>query len=381
MTSRKLKVYGDLSILASSDTGLFGSGTLFTSGNFVIKQPTGYDQDSAIFTPLYQDENDVGDGEIIAIRPVAEEGALQSPSTLDTDQVKLSSSSSTTAGFYINYYIKMTSGPYNNYVRRITSYTGGFNKVAEIQTDWSPIIISGTINTTSGSPIVTGSGTSFTTYFGIGSMIHVIDGYYEVLTVDSNTQITLTTNYPSNNSGSCTCVMPRVGDTYILNNERYAVLEFEKDTLSFKFGFTNSDPTTNDLNITKLGKIQVDDIETTKLNGNPIDLSATEIVELPDDSSTGVEITNSATRGTFVVIVESITSGGSCGIFHCSKNDPSNIGIVNAFSVDQSITDEVVDVMFSANEKLMLYHLITKTSGDGSLIQYRVKTDKVSISS
>lgn len=56
--------------------------------------------------------------------------------------------------------------------------------------------ITGTVSTTNGSPIVTGSGTTWSTSVVIpGSVICIQGTYYTVLTRDSNTQLTLTTNF------------------------------------------------------------------------------------------------------------------------------------------------------------------------------------------
>lgn len=60
----------------------------------------------------------------------------------------------------------------------------------------------GTVSTTAGSPTVTGSGTSFSQILFNGSTI-VINGTSAVVsTEDSDTSLTLTSNFPSNNSGA-----------------------------------------------------------------------------------------------------------------------------------------------------------------------------------
>lgn len=58
-----------------------------------------------------------------------------------------------------------------------------------------PSNLTGTVAVTNGSPTVTGTGTSFGTELSVGSILLIDNVPYTVLTVDSPTQVTLTTNY------------------------------------------------------------------------------------------------------------------------------------------------------------------------------------------
>ena len=60
----------------------------------------------------------------------------------------------------------------------------------------------GTISVTAGSPTVTGSGTNFTTEFLVGNDIKIDNKFYKVLSITSNTVLTLDINSSSTVSGS-----------------------------------------------------------------------------------------------------------------------------------------------------------------------------------
>lgn len=75
-----------------------------------------------------------------------------------------------------------------------------------IDVDSSSIVINGTgtISVTNGSPIVTGAGTTFGSFFFVGDSIEIAGVKYIIASIDSQTQLTLTTNYANTTAGGLT---------------------------------------------------------------------------------------------------------------------------------------------------------------------------------
>lgn len=71
--------------------------------------------------------------------------------------------------------------------------------------------LTGTVSTTNGSAVVTGSGTTFTTSYAVGDEIVVTDGdTLTVLTIDSATQITASSNASTTVSGKAHAKQQRI---------------------------------------------------------------------------------------------------------------------------------------------------------------------------
>ena len=83
--------------------------------------------------------------------------------------------------------------------KNLFKYNEGTDTVSYL----NPIYATGTVSVTNGSAIVTGSGTTWTTNAKAGDEFHLGSAtqndptatWYEIQSVDSNTQVTLTTNY------------------------------------------------------------------------------------------------------------------------------------------------------------------------------------------
>lgn len=65
----------------------------------------------------------------------------------------------------------------------------------------------GTSATTSGSAIVTGTGTNYNTTAAVGALFSIGNDVGQILTVDSNTQLTLTANFPTTNSTTASFII------------------------------------------------------------------------------------------------------------------------------------------------------------------------------
>ncbi len=97
-------------------------------------------------------------------------------------------------------------------LRRAFSYDPKYHYTLSI----APSPVSGVVNVTNGSAIVTGVGTSFTTTFVSGSIIQFgsqAGSIYYVKTVESNTSLTLTNNY----TGTTTVSATATGGTSTVN--------------------------------------------------------------------------------------------------------------------------------------------------------------------
>jgi uncharacterized protein YjbI with pentapeptide repeats len=100
--------------------------------------------DTGIQLGRYQIANNVGSGDIVN-DTIAFSGTIQTGSS--TTSIVLPSGASSTTGFYIGYWIKMTSGLANNNVRQITAYNGT-TKTATLATALAgiPVILVDTFN-------------------------------------------------------------------------------------------------------------------------------------------------------------------------------------------------------------------------------------------
>jgi hypothetical protein len=92
----------------------------------------------------------------------------------------------------------------------ITEKTSGFAETGSINTaDYNlPVnfTLAGTLTATNGSATITGSGTSFTTQLTFGDNITLNGVSYQVQTVNSNTSLTLASNYIGTTSSSLTSI-------------------------------------------------------------------------------------------------------------------------------------------------------------------------------
>jgi hypothetical protein len=413
--SRKYKIYGDLQILPSSSTSSFGVGSVdiasdlavgnnlqvsntFTSlvlnnisninstnlkanGNIIfndniqLKQPTSYNVDCGLLVGLYQDENDTGIGEIINLSPPRETGSLQSHSGLSINQIKLDNISNSTADFYINYYIKITNGKFNNQVRKIIAYNGGFGKITQVNANWTPQIITGIVQVTDASLIVLGTSTTFLSDFDINDIILINNNNYIIQSIQSNTQLTLQVNAIGNFTGSGYQTHPRINATYLLNNERFSTIIYNKNETLWKMGYTNDNPLNTSVNVTRLATLQVYNLETSYINGTAISLSdnVTETVNVIDNSGTPTIINNSSLRGSYLVVAQSTNATGACATFLVSKSGQTKSANIVRVTSSASATDEEIQISYNIGEKIGLYHETTKTNGSGSLISYNVK--------
>ena len=100
---------------------------------------------------------------------------------------------------------------------------------------------------------------------------------------------------------------------------------------------------------------------------------ALEVVELPDDMMTPVIIQCTELQGTYMLLIESVSPDGAKATFMASSAFDAQAGSIARITNAPSITDESIQIQWNANEKIKLYHDVTKTGGTGALIPYNVK--------
>ncbi len=98
-----------------------------------------------------------------------------------------------------------------------------------------------------------------------------------------------------------------------------------------------------------------------------------EVVQLPDNAMTPVEITLTAKQGTYMLLVEAVLADGAKSTFMASSAYDAQAGSIARLTNAPSLTDESVHIKWLPNEKIKLYHDTVKTGGVGALLNYSVK--------
>ena len=99
----------------------------------------------------------------------------------------------------------------------------------------------------------------------------------------------------------------------------------------------------------------------------------TEVVQLPDNAMTPVNITLTGLQGTYMLLVEAVLADGAKATFMASSAYDAQAGSIARITNAPSLTDESVHIKWLPNQKIQLFHDITKTGGVGVLLNYNVK--------
>lgn len=89
--------------------------------------------DAGVMFHRYQTENDSGSNDVVNGLSADETGTS---GTITATSIVLTNATSTTAGYYIDWWVRITSGLGVNQVRQITAYTGA-SRVATVNTAWT----------------------------------------------------------------------------------------------------------------------------------------------------------------------------------------------------------------------------------------------------
>lgn len=91
--------------------------------------------DSGFVINRYQQDNNIGSGDIVSDVNPPETYTLPDQTGMNTSQLKLTINANAINDYYVGWWIKISSGFSNNQVRRITSYNGT-TKIATISSPW-----------------------------------------------------------------------------------------------------------------------------------------------------------------------------------------------------------------------------------------------------
>ncbi len=89
----------------------------------------------------------------------------------------------------------------NKSAGHLVTVTGSTTFIVKVDSSNIRYIGAGTVSVTNGSPIVVGSGTSFGSMFNAGDSIEISGIIYPILSIQTQTQLTLTTNYTNITAG------------------------------------------------------------------------------------------------------------------------------------------------------------------------------------
>jgi hypothetical protein len=124
-----LIVNGQTTTVDTTNTSIKDNLILLNSG------PTG-SSDSGFIINRYQQDNNIGSGDVVTDVYPPETYTLPDQSGMTTTQLKLTIESNPVNDYYTGWWIKISSGFSNNQVRRITAYNGT-TKIAIISSPWS----------------------------------------------------------------------------------------------------------------------------------------------------------------------------------------------------------------------------------------------------
>jgi hypothetical protein len=138
--NKNLNVNGNTTI--NGDLYVNGTTTTIESNNTVLKDnilmlnsaPSGI-KDSGIIIARFQEDNDIGFGDIVNEDKYIE-FQIPNQSGMTNTEIKLANSANSTNDYYKNWWIKITSGFSDNQVRKIVSYDGN-TKIATLSSEWT----------------------------------------------------------------------------------------------------------------------------------------------------------------------------------------------------------------------------------------------------
>lgn len=279
----------------------------------------------------------------------------------------LSASASASDDFYNGWWIKVTSGTGINQVRRVKDYVGS-TRTATLY-----LTADNTATFTDGLDLVTAPAEA-DTYSLFNSPY--IASFYDESADKWTLAFTNITPDPVPTAGISTVTI-----------QRYAALDTGAITIQ-----SNGTPANSTLTVNYINEFTSDigvTIEGVNINNGLINGASpdtTEIVLLPDNASTKVEVTNTATIGSYMILVDAVQassgansflrqSGGAYAVFAVASSGTG--GGVNRLVGTKGSANQRVDGDWLTGEKFKIYHSPSLTGGTGANVPYRVKVQKV----
>lgn len=313
--SAKISYFGDVDIFPGLDTVIYGDGTLTVAGDLTV---------NGALTSLNTTNTTITDG-IVAVNfePVVNgrDGGLWvgrtiADTVLDVPETTGTAQVGSTASTIV---LAITSSAVDNF------YNG-----------W-------VIETTGG----TGAGQTRT--------ISTYVGATKIATVTPNWTIT-----------------PDGTTTYSLFNTPTPASFWDESNDEFAMAYTADPHTANPLAITRYANLHINDLI---IDGDIVGF--TEIVTLIENSSTPVNIENTATRGAFFINAESVVNNGAAATYAASSRETAVAGSTVRFTNSPAAAPSSVEIniTYLANNKVQLFHSVTGPTG--AAIQYRVVSKSV----
>jgi hypothetical protein len=358
-------IAGDL--VVSGVTTTINTETVLIEDNIIlVNAGTGeLGNDGGTIVRRYQIPSDSVVGDVVSDTQVASNitGAFQAGSTL-VDLV-LDAGASAVNDFYNGMWIKITSGPQANKVRRIKDYVGS-TKTATIYVTADNITgfsdgldLSGTV------PAATNTYVIYTSPY-VGS-------FYD----ESADQWTLAFTNLAPDALS-------TPGTSTVNIQRYAGLSTGAIYIQDNGVIGSSSLNVNVINEATFDNgvtIEGVNINNGLINGLPADV--TQVIALPNNATTGVAI-STATIGAYFLLVDAVQalsgsgsflrlSGGAFACFAVASTGTG--GAINRLASTKGTNNERVDAEWNTGETVKLRH--APASGLGGTTNYRVKISKV----
>ena len=172
-------------------------------------------------------------------------------------------------------------------------------------------------------------------------------------------------------------VVPSDTSVYALFNRPYTAFVYDESADEWVLGYTTdpaSSATVSIASSSQYGTLHVGNlvVENAISGGNIFN----EIVNVIDNASTPSNIVNTDFRGSYFIIVESSDQGGACATFVASSRSSDAAGQINRLTESRSVTNERIQAQWTANNRVQLYHQVTKTGGVGANLPYKVVITK-----
>lgn len=363
-------IAGDLTV--SGTTTTINTETLVIDDNIIFVNAANGElgADGGMVVRRNQTPNDVGAGGDV----VADTGAGVVSSSFQTGSATpgtlvLNAAANATDDFYNGWWINVTSGTGIDQVRRIKDYVGG-SKTATLY-----VTADNAGSFADGLDLVTAPAAADT--YSLYNSPYIATFYDE-----SEDKWTL----------AFTNITPDPLVTAGISNvliQRYAAFDSGSITIQ-----DNGTPGSSTLNVNYINEFTSDigvTIEGVNINNgliNGVSPDISEIVLLPDDATTAIEVTSTATLGTYMIMVDAVQAssgassflrqaGGAFAAFAVCSTGTG--GSVNRLVSTKGTGNERVDGVWNTGEKFKLKHQPAKTSPSVVNLPYRLKIQRVVI--
>lgn len=102
-------------------------------------------------------------------------------------------------------------------------------------------------------------------------------------------------------------------------------------------------------------------------------LPAPDLILLPDNAMTLIDIPSTGFQGSYSLVVKSVNADGAAAVFSASSGFNTQAGSIARLTSAPALTDEMINIQWLPNNKVQLYHCTVKTGGVGALIPYYVR--------